>query len=83
MISIRSIAFILGFLLLLGCPGDKAKLLLEDAAFEESHMNMAQAKKIYEELVNLYPTSKEAEIARARLEAMKDQLVKTPSETRE
>ena len=70
--SIRSIGIILGFLLLLGCPGDKAKLLLEDAAYEESHSNMDKAKKIYEELVNLYPTSKEAEIARLRLQELKD-----------
>ncbi len=71
--TIRSIVCALGFLLLLGCPGDKAKLLLEDAAFEESHSNVANAKKIYEELVASYPTSKEAEVARIRLEALRDQ----------
>ena len=73
MTSIRSIGFLLGFLLLMGCPGDDAKLLFEDAAYEESHMNMANAKKIYEQIVARYPTSKEAEIARIRLQELKDQ----------
>jgi len=72
MMSLRSMVCVLGFLLLLGCT-DKAKELFENAAFEESQTNMAHAKEIYQELVSTYPDSKEAKIARLRLEAMKDQ----------
>lgn len=71
--SVRSIVCILGFLLLLGCSGDNAKLLFENAAFEESQMNWAHAKEIYQELVTRFPTSKEAELARLRLEELKNQ----------
>lgn len=54
-------------LLLLGCSDQKAKELFETAAFEESQGNMPHAKQLYQELVNLYPSTKVAEIARARL----------------
>ena len=53
-------------ILMLGCS-DKAKDLFETAAFEEAQSNYPHAKQLYEELVNLYPNSKEAEIARARI----------------
>lgn len=53
-------------LLLVGCS-DKAKDLLETAYFEEAQSNFPHAKELYEELVRLYPSSKEAEIARARI----------------
>lgn len=53
-------------LTMLGCS-DKAKDLLETAAFEEAQSNVPHAKQLYQDLVNLYPSSKEAEIARARL----------------
>jgi hypothetical protein len=61
--------FVLPCLLLLGlgCSGDNAKELLETAAFEERQMNVPHAKQLYEDIVRLYPASKEAEIARARL----------------
>jgi len=72
MMSIRSIVCLLGFLLLLGC-GDNAKDLFETAAFEDSQNNVAHAKEIYQEIVTKFPTSKEAEIARVRLESLKDQ----------
>ncbi len=52
--------------MLLGCS-DKAKELFETAAFEEAQSNFPHAKQLYEELVRLYPSSKEAEIARARI----------------
>jgi TolA-binding protein len=66
--------FMLGALccmLLLGCSGDKAKDLLETAEFEERQMNVPHAKQLYEEVIRLYPASKEAETARARLAALK------------
>ncbi len=53
-------------LMLLGCS-DKAKDLFETAAFEEAQSNYPHAKQLYEELVQLYPSSREAEIARARI----------------
>lgn len=57
-------------LLLVGataCSGDKAKELLETAELEERQMNLSHAKQLYEEVLRLYPSSKEAETARARL----------------
>ncbi len=49
------------------CSGDKPKELLETAEFEERQHNVAHAKQLYEDLVRLYPTSPQAETARARL----------------
>jgi outer membrane protein assembly factor BamD (BamD/ComL family) len=55
-------------LMLLGCSdSSKAKDLFETAAFEENQGNLPHAKELYEELVRLYPSTKEAEIVRARL----------------
>lgn len=54
-------------LMLVACSDQKAKELFETAAFEESQGNMPHAKQLYQELVNLYPSTKVAEIARARL----------------
>jgi TolA-binding protein len=56
--------------LALGCSGDKAKELIEVAEFEERQMNVPHAKQLYEDVIRLYPTSKEAETARARLAAL-------------
>lgn len=56
--------------LLTGCTGDKPKELLETAEFEERQTNLPHAKQLYEELVRLYPTSPEADIARSRLAAL-------------
>ncbi len=52
------------------CSGDKAKELLETAQFEERQMNTTHAKELYEDVIRLYPSSKEAETARARLQAL-------------
>lgn len=49
------------------CSGDKAKELLETAEFEERQMNLPHAKQLFEDVIRLYPSSKQAEIARARL----------------
>lgn len=53
--------------LLLGCSGDHAKELLDTAEFEERQMNLPHAKQLYDDVIRLYPSSKQAEIARARL----------------
>ena len=58
-------------ILLMGCSGDKAKELLETAEFEERQMNLPHAKQLYEDVIRLYPNSKEAATARARLDALK------------
>lgn len=52
------------------CSGDKAKELIETAEFEERQLNLPHAKQLYEDVIRLYPTSKEAETARARLAAL-------------
>jgi TolA-binding protein len=50
--------------------GDKPKDLLETAEFEERQMNVPHAKQLYEELIRRYPSSQEADKARARLAAL-------------
>lgn len=55
---------------LAACTGDKAKEILETAEFEERQMNLPHAKQLYEDVIRLYPSSKEAETARARLAAL-------------
>lgn len=62
----------LGFLLLLGCPSSEPAVLFENAHYEESVMNWAHAKEIYQDIVTRFPSSKEAELARLRLESLKD-----------
>jgi len=69
-LSLRAIMCVLGVTLLLGCS-DKAKELFETAAFEENQGNIPHAKELYEELVRSYPSSKEAELARAHLADLK------------
>jgi hypothetical protein len=54
-------------LLISGCSGDKAKDLLETAELEERQMNLPHAKQLYEEVIRLYPSSREAQTARDRL----------------
>lgn len=53
-----------------GCTGDKPKEMLETAEFEERQMNLPHAKQLYEDLVRLYPATREADIARSRLSAL-------------
>jgi TolA-binding protein len=54
-------------LLFSGCTGDKAKELLETAELEERQMNVPHAKQLYEEVIRVYPSSREAQTARERL----------------
>lgn len=56
--------------LTVACTGDKPKDLLETAEFEEKQMNLPHARQLYEDVIRLYPTSTEAETARARLAAL-------------
>lgn len=67
----------------LACSGDKAKEMLETAEFEERQMNLPHAKELYEDLVRLYPSSKEADTARARLAALTQQESSASTGTRE
>ena len=52
---------------LAACNGDKPKELFETAELEERQHNVAHAKQLYEDLIRLYPSSPQAETARARL----------------
>ncbi len=67
---IRRLCLIVILLAAGSCTGDKAKDLLETAEFEERQMNLPHAKQLYEDIVRLYPTSREADAARARLSAL-------------
>ena len=53
--------------LLLACSGDRAQELLDPAQLEEQQHNLPHAKQLYDDVIRLYPSSKQAEIARARL----------------
>ncbi|BFU94675.1 MAG: conserved exported protein of unknown function [Nitrospira sp.] len=66
----RAAAVLVLMFLWTGCTGDKPKELLQTAEFEERQMNVPHAKQLYEELVRLYPTSPEADVARSRLAAI-------------
>ena len=52
---------------LAACNGEKPKELLETAELEERQHNVVHAKQLYEDLVRLYLSSPQAEIARKRL----------------
>ncbi|MCC6141617.1 MAG: hypothetical protein IT389_13485 [Nitrospira sp.] len=67
MIVTRVLLSVLCCGLLLSCSGDKAAELLETAEFEERQMNLPHAKQLYDDIVRLYPSSKQADTARARL----------------
>ena len=74
MMTVRLALGALCCMLLLSCSGDKAKELLETAELEDRQNNAAHAKQLYEDLIRLYPSSPEAEFARARLASLnKDQ----------
>ncbi len=67
MMTVRVVLCAAIVVLTLSCSGDKAKELLETAEFEERQMNLPHAKQLYEDVIRLYPSGKEAETARARL----------------
>lgn len=68
----RSLTMILCacMLFVAACSGDKPKELLETAEFEERQMNLPHARQLYEDVIRLYPNSKEAETARAHLASL-------------
>lgn len=70
MTLLRTSLWVLLLSMTFACSGDKAKELLETAEFEERQMNLPHAKQLYEEVIRQYPSSKEAEMARARLSAI-------------
>jgi len=57
-------------IVLAACSEDKAKELLETAELEDRQNNVVHAKQLYEDLVRLYPSSPQAEFARARLTSL-------------
>lgn len=57
----------LSFLIFSACNGDQAKEMLETAQFEERQHNETHAKQLYQDIIRLYPSSKEADEARSRL----------------
>ena len=61
---------VLAFLLLLSCSGDSAETLLETAKLEELQRNFDHAEQLYKEIIQKYPKSPSAQIARERLSAM-------------
>lgn len=67
--TISSLALVL-VMALVACSGDKAKELLETAELEERQQNETHAKQLYQDVIRLYPSSKEADTARARLAAL-------------
>lgn len=66
----RAMVLCMAVLAFTACSGDKPKELLELAEFEERQMNLPHAKQLYEDVIRLYPTSKEAGQARARLTSL-------------
>ena len=67
----------------LGCTGEKAKELLDTAEFEERQMNLPHATQLCEDVIRLYPTSKEAETSQARLASLSHGQEVVGSATRE
>jgi TolA-binding protein len=57
---------LLAIVAVVGCSGDKAQELLQTAELEERQHNVAHAKQPYDDIIRLYPSSKEAAIARSR-----------------
>jgi TolA-binding protein len=66
----RAMVLCVAILAFTACSGDKPKELLDLAEFEERQMNLPHARELYEDVIRLYPTSKEAETARARLASL-------------
>ena len=55
-----------------GCPGNGAQEMLDTAQLEEVQDNLANARKIYQRIIEQHPDSPEADAARARLEALQE-----------
>jgi len=70
MIRSTALALFISACLCSGCTGDQPKEMLGTAEFEERQMNIPHAKQLYEDIIRLYPSSKEADVARTRLAAL-------------
>lgn len=57
-------------LLLAGCGGDGAADLLETARLEEVQNNPTHARQLYQQIVDRYPGTPQAETAATRLREM-------------
>lgn len=66
----RTMVLCVALLAFTACNGDKPEELLELAEFEERQMNLPHARELYQNVIRLYPTSKEAETARAHLASL-------------
>jgi len=53
-----------------GCSGGGAEQLLETARFEELQRNLPHARKLYQQILERYAGTPQAEEARARLAAI-------------
>lgn len=53
------------------CSDNGGQQLLETAQFEEKQHNLDHAKKLYQEILNKYPDTGEAQKAQTRLDALK------------
>lgn len=49
------------------CSGNQAQELLDTAQLEEQQHNLPHARQLYDDVIRLYPSSAQAETARARL----------------
>ena len=54
-------------LTLWACSGNQAQELLDTAQLEEQQHNLPHARQLYDDVIRLYPSSAQAETARARL----------------
>lgn len=72
MVSGCIVRFLAAALLFLGCSGGPAELL-DTAQFEERQFNTTHAVALYREIVEKHPDSREADLARERLEALEAQ----------
>lgn len=65
------IVLVLCFLGNVSCGRESPESLYETAKFEEQQTNFSHAQQLYKEIIQHYPDSKYAELARSRLEEMK------------
>ena len=67
---VRVLAVFVCLAVLGGCTRSGPEELMETAKFEELQQNVPHARKLYQEIVDRYPDSEEAKVARERLAAL-------------